>query len=89
MYHPTEDAIGFIASYMNENQTEALVNIARAHGFATDKAEIVDLTNTELVLRVSDTSDAATARMVWPVPLTCREDIRSNLLEMQEAARWS
>jgi Protein of unknown function (DUF2470) len=89
VYHPTEDAIDFIASYMNENQADALVGIARAHGYATDRAQIVDLTTTELVLRVSDASDAANARIPWPMPLTRREDIRSNLLEMQETARWS
>lgn len=90
MYHPTQDAIEFIASYMNENQANALVDIAQAHGCATVKAEIVDLTTTELVLRVSDASeDEATARIPWPTPLTRREDIRANLLEMQETDRWS
>lgn len=89
MYHPTEDAVGFIASYMNENQADALDDIARAHGFAATGAKIVDLTTTELVLRASDGPDAATARIAWPAPLTRREDIRAHLLEMQDAARWS
>jgi tRNA A37 threonylcarbamoyladenosine synthetase subunit TsaC/SUA5/YrdC len=89
VYNPTEDVVGIIASYMNENQAEALDDIAGAHGFTTANAKIIDLTNTELVLRVSDAADADTARITWPAPLTRREDIRSHLLEMQEAARWS
>ncbi|MCA4134834.1 DUF2470 domain-containing protein [Arthrobacter sp. M4] len=89
MYHPTEDTVDFIASYMNQNQADALTDIARAHGFATDKAKIVDITSTELVLQVSDIPDVVAGRIAWPAPLTRREDIRSYLLEMQEAARWA
>lgn len=86
MYHPTRDAVDFIASYMNENQSGALTDIARAYGFATEKAEIVDISTTDLTLQVSDAGEKAV--IAWPAPLTRREDIRSYLLEMQESARW-
>jgi CheY-specific phosphatase CheX len=86
VYQPTKDAVDFIASYMNENQADALTDIARAHGFAAEKAEIVNITATELTLRIAEAGE--TASIAWPAPLERREDIRSYLLEMQESARW-
>lgn len=87
MNHPTEDAVGLIASYITENQAENLYDIPRAHGFATDRAKIVDLTTTELLVLSSDAP--ATAPIPWAAPLTRHEDVRSPLFEMQDAARWS
>lgn len=88
MYQPTEEAVEFIATYMNENQADALVDIARAAGARdTEQAEVDTMTAEHLVLRVSATGVSREIEVPWPAPLQRREDIRAYLLELQEDAR--
>jgi Protein of unknown function (DUF2470) len=87
VYRPTPEVVEFIATYMNENQADALVDIARAHGLSADRARVKDLTETAMVLSLAAADREQDAEVPWPRPLQRREDVRMFLLEMQEDAR--
>lgn len=90
MYQPTEDVVSFITTYMNENQVEALLAIARHHDTGVESARLTTLDGVGFTLEVSSAAGEDAERRItidWPAPLRHREDVRAHLANLQNEAR--
>ena len=89
MYAPTNETVRFITNYMNEAQPEALRDIAQLHLSAATSAHLCTFESETLTLEVVHNGTTTTLTLDWPAPLTCREDVREHLSDMQQQGMFA
>jgi hypothetical protein len=83
-----DDVVRSIADYMNENQPDVNLLIVQVHGGVRSAmaASLVDLGGESATFAVQGDGDTETVVIPWPRPISRREHIRRELMELYETA---
>jgi hypothetical protein len=83
-----DDVVSAIADYMNENQPDINRLIVQVHGGVPSAvaARLVDLDGETATFAVDSDGGTETVVIPWPRPISRREHIRRELMELYETA---
>jgi hypothetical protein len=83
-----DDVVKSIAQYMNSNQPEINLQIVQVHGnlVRATAAELVDVGGATVEFRATVDGETQSVVIPWARPITRREHIRRELMELYETA---